>query len=559
MPKSVVISCGPIPARLDSVKYITNRFKGGLAFKTAEYLANQGFDLTIVTWTHTANAGLPGNLNDNPNVKEIVRVKDVFDYYNWFEANAKNYDAFIMAAAVANLTPVKPYEGKFPSHNYQPGDEFDIKFMIAPRAIDIVKKINPRACLIGYKLFDTDSDQELIEIARHTLTDSKANIIFANTPHTAKYKKLAVMPDNSVTQCDFAEHLELIKRAIEQEYYKTVVEPMTAEENYDPDIQEALATVLIFEQTFKPNDGGRKYGTVAVPVANHPGMFATTGRGHKGYPVLVRRVDFENKQVFANDKATLNAPALAAMLDRNHIIIHRHFDDVEQDDSTEDFLTPQGNIVARLQHMFPGTVEESKAVQNMIRCDVILERNHGYLMKCPIRTVNWERYYDTFPDKYFGVSEKFNQIVDRFRDRKTLEVGGNKRTTGLYAYDRYVQSETSMNLTWEDIQHYKFDLIFIRNAICYLTVSEIQTLLNHCNSFIANAFAKPPENIKLDTDEASVLDHRTGEIRHTLRLPDDSIMRHRFFAYSSEDYKKLGLTVTPYGRNSILITKNLQI
>lgn len=35
MKKKVVISCGPIPARLDSVKYITNRFKGGLAFRTA--------------------------------------------------------------------------------------------------------------------------------------------------------------------------------------------------------------------------------------------------------------------------------------------------------------------------------------------------------------------------------------------------------------------------------------------------------------------------------------------------------------------------------------------
>ena len=31
--KKVIISCGPIPARLDTVKFITNRFKGGLAFR----------------------------------------------------------------------------------------------------------------------------------------------------------------------------------------------------------------------------------------------------------------------------------------------------------------------------------------------------------------------------------------------------------------------------------------------------------------------------------------------------------------------------------------------
>ena len=32
----ILISVGPIPARIDSVKYITNRFKGGLALKVAE-------------------------------------------------------------------------------------------------------------------------------------------------------------------------------------------------------------------------------------------------------------------------------------------------------------------------------------------------------------------------------------------------------------------------------------------------------------------------------------------------------------------------------------------
>ena len=32
---NVLMSVGPIPSKLDSVKFITNRFKGGLALKTA--------------------------------------------------------------------------------------------------------------------------------------------------------------------------------------------------------------------------------------------------------------------------------------------------------------------------------------------------------------------------------------------------------------------------------------------------------------------------------------------------------------------------------------------
>ena len=103
--KKVVISCGPIPARLDSVKFLTNRFKGGLAFKTAAFLADQGFELTVIVWKGTE---IPANVRRD-NV-EIVRVSDVFDYCRWFENNASEYDACIMAAAVANLTPCHPYE-----------------------------------------------------------------------------------------------------------------------------------------------------------------------------------------------------------------------------------------------------------------------------------------------------------------------------------------------------------------------------------------------------------------------------------------------------------------
>lgn len=49
-----------------------------------------------------------------PQEIRVDTVNDVFEYYDWITANARNFDAFIMAAAVANLTPVHPYEGKFP-------------------------------------------------------------------------------------------------------------------------------------------------------------------------------------------------------------------------------------------------------------------------------------------------------------------------------------------------------------------------------------------------------------------------------------------------------------
>lgn len=209
--RKVVISAGPIPARLDPVKFITNKFKGGLALKTAQYLASQpDFDVTLVMWSGADKSRVPEGL------KELAVVDDVFEYYDWFVANARSYHAFVMAAAVANLTPVKPYDQKFPSHLYKPGEEFDIRFMIAPRAIDAVKQLNPQACLIGYKLYDEPDDDKLAEIARHTLDDARANVIFANHPATAKEKKIAVTPDGSAVPMDFTQHLEFMAHAIRQ-------------------------------------------------------------------------------------------------------------------------------------------------------------------------------------------------------------------------------------------------------------------------------------------------------------------------------------------------------
>ena len=108
----VLISCGPIPARLDSVKFITNRFKGGLAFETAKRLQNLGHDVTVIKWKHTS---MPKDLEPT----DVIDVLDVVDYYNKILDRVNSYDAFVLAAAVANLMPSNPYEGKFPSHKYK--------------------------------------------------------------------------------------------------------------------------------------------------------------------------------------------------------------------------------------------------------------------------------------------------------------------------------------------------------------------------------------------------------------------------------------------------------
>ena len=563
--KKVVISCGPIPARLDSVKFITNRFKGGLAFLTARHLIDRGtYDVTIVKWVHTplpkSKFGGQDDIWDSDRV-HIVNVQDVFEYYNWYKDNAQNYSGFIMAAAVANLTPSNPWEGKFPSHNYKVGEKFNIEFEIAPRAIDIIKQINPRATLIGYKLFDAQSDAELIDIARHTLKDAKANIIFANTPAEAKSRKIAVMADNAAISCTFDEHIEMITQILDAEYFRTIVEPLTDEEKQSIGIREALATVRMYDKTFKNG-----FGTCAVPVQEddkhgleYEGYFATTSRGHNGDAVIIRGVDFENRTVYATGKATLNAPTLKAILRRvgtDKIIVHRHDDDE---------LFNNGDFQHKFtEYLFPGTVDEALEIGGYFKCNPDCRHvklyGHGDISVFNIKPVDWSEYYNLFPSRYFSTPSEISSMAEEFKGKETLEIGANKESCCKYSYDPYVQAENAINLSWSEVLDKRFDLIVIKNAINYLTYRQLRDLVGITNRFIANTFLIAPEE-KVTANEAAIL--YDGKVYHTLRLPDGQgvpvssggIMRHTFYAHSKEDYEKLGLKVTPYGKNSALVEK----
>jgi len=574
--KKIVISCGPIPARLDSVKFITNRFKGGLAFKTAQYFIDRGhdidrsFDVTVIMWKHTKLPYIEGygtGYWSQDNV-HVVTVNDVYEYYDWFKANAANYDAFIMAAAVANLSPVSPFEGKFPSHNYKVGEEFDIKFCIAPRAIDIIKQVNPRACLIGYKLFD-GTENELIRAAELTLKESKANVIFANRPDTAKIRKLALTQDGAVIPMNFEEHLAFIRRAIEAEYYQTKVVPMTEEERNDPDIKTAVAIVKLYEQTFP------KYGTVAVPVRQHSKMFVTTSRGHKGEPVLVRDIDHDNRTILASAKATLNAPTLETVLiyttlfgengrPCNKIVVHRHEDDPLYDTSHE----PQEKTRYAMNYLFPGTFQEVATIRNLILLAGMPTRivlpHHGDLTLHRVLPVDWNWYYEFFPKRYFDKdNEGAKKIASAVAEAKkngevTLELGSNTTTDCQYAYDPFVAKiEGGERLTLEEVLRRQFHLTVCRNAVNYIPAETLKDVLSKTERFMANTFLVSPDE-KISDCEAAIKEENANSgpvIRHALRLPTDAVMVHKFFAYDRAFYEELGLTVTPYGKNSALVTK----
>ena len=346
----ILVTAGPIPARLDSVKYITNRFKGGLALLTAETLRGMGHEVTVMAWQHA----------DIKTLLPVIRVNDVYDYYDKvldFEA-----DGYILAAAVANLGPVEPIKGKFPSHLYKVGEVFPIDFTIMPRVIDAIKEKRPRATLIGYKLFDGSMD-ELLSAAKHTLHDSKANLVFANHPSWAKERKVAVTADGAAFELDFKQHIELIDQLMTSEFYQTQVPDILWESlKIDRDTQ------YVIDHYPRYPDGDLTYGTFAVRLPDN--SFITTTRGKKEGDkalALVLCVDHDKHIVRANKKATLNAPLLERLFSMNpHInyLVHGH----------KSLGYPVQN-----KYQFPGTTDDLTNAQGYLGDFVISMPHHGYI------------------------------------------------------------------------------------------------------------------------------------------------------------------------------------
>ncbi len=349
--KKILVTAGPIPAKVDSVKILTNKFRGGLALATAKRLSDD-FEVEIIKWAGTPylyNGYLtfPTGFFDG---MSITNVDDILSYRD--AVLATDADAYVLAAAVANLMPTNPWEGKFPSHNYHVGEKFNIEFTIAPRIIDMVKERYPRKTLIGYKLFD-GAEKELIVAGTHTLRRAKANVVFCNHPCTAKLEKIAVMPDGAQIRMSFDDHINFIKRVVNLEWYRT----FTCSEGVNPSIlQEAKALKEVLDKVAF-TDG---FGTFAI--RDESGFFTTTrGKRNSGL-CRVFSVGHDTQTICATAKATMNAPTLARMFAKHpdaRYILHAH----KQIEGADTF-----------DYAFPGTTEEDK----IPALQLFNIKHHGY-------------------------------------------------------------------------------------------------------------------------------------------------------------------------------------
>jgi hypothetical protein len=369
--KRLLITGGPVHAHLDAVKIITNKFKGGLmADLIKQFFSGLGGYNCSVTYLTSKDA-------IQPNVPfaldlTVVHHNGFQDYRQKVLELSKDMDGVILGAAVANLIPLHPLEGKFPSHNYKVGDVIPIDFTIAPRVIDEVKKVNPKVHLFGFKLLSGVPHDELISAAYGVLLESKATAVFANDAKdlTTKY---AVTKERGEHTMDNRGIADFVMDCLNDEYYKTIPIESTSDKvhHYNVLVDTFSTFVFLFDKykhEFYETEEGYVFGTVAM--RNKNGGFFTTGRGKKELDgmVFVLNVDHKSRVVESlNEKPSLNTPLLDWIFKTNpkvKAIVHLHnFDGL--------------SYVPVLPYAIPGTVKDSK---RDIHTSFIIEGHGTFLL-----------------------------------------------------------------------------------------------------------------------------------------------------------------------------------
>ncbi len=93
----VLVTAGPTYEDFDPVRYIGNRSSGRMGYALAAEAAHRGADVTLVSGPTTI---------ETPPVREVVRVRSAAEMHEAVMTRAADAAVVIMAAAVADYTPI---------------------------------------------------------------------------------------------------------------------------------------------------------------------------------------------------------------------------------------------------------------------------------------------------------------------------------------------------------------------------------------------------------------------------------------------------------------------
>jgi phosphopantothenoylcysteine decarboxylase / phosphopantothenate---cysteine ligase len=184
--KHVLITCGPTWVVIDPVRVISNRSSGELGQTIATDLHIAGANVTL----------LEGPVRDPLRSKAIRVVKFCF-YDEFFEQFKKELrlgpQIVVHAAAVADYRPRRESKTKLASSQRR----LNLTLVSTPKIINQIKRICPKALLVGFKLETTGDKAILIKRAKKIISEANCDLVVANSL-AKKYQAYIVERNGSV-------------------------------------------------------------------------------------------------------------------------------------------------------------------------------------------------------------------------------------------------------------------------------------------------------------------------------------------------------------------------
>ena len=189
--KKYVITSGGISEKIDNVRKITNSSSGKLGMTIANHLLESKSDITIY-YVCSRNALRPSN--KRVKIIEVVGTLDLKDKVESLLRNEK-IDYFIHTMAVADymvdyVTTLDKMKKSFLNNSdmevikdtkissYE--NNLVLVLKPTPKIISLIKKESPLTYLVGFKLLDSVSKKELIEVATKLRDKNKCDLVVAN-------------------------------------------------------------------------------------------------------------------------------------------------------------------------------------------------------------------------------------------------------------------------------------------------------------------------------------------------------------------------------------------
>lgn len=185
--KRILITCGPTWVPIDAVRVVSNVSSGELGQRIALDCVNAGAHVTF----------LEGPVA-RPLTSRSIRILK-FCFFDELQRLLKqelrkNVDAVIHAAAVADYKLKVPVRHKLSSEK----KTLKLEFIAAPKLIRIIKRVQPKTFLVGFKLEPVISLKAARRKTQELFRQADCDVVVANALTARGYKGFILDKHNTI-------------------------------------------------------------------------------------------------------------------------------------------------------------------------------------------------------------------------------------------------------------------------------------------------------------------------------------------------------------------------